>query len=955
MQCTSFPRGSEWRKWDLHLHTPSSYDYKQKSASNSEIINTLVKNEISVAAITDHHIMDCDRISDLKRLASNKVTILPGIELRTNSGGSENVHLIGIFPEDSNYDNIWAKISGKLDITTEDVKEKGNDYVFVDLVTACEIIHKLGGVTTIHAGGKSNSIENLDNKVKVFQRVKKEYLTKHIDFLELSKTNDVHGYQEIVFPNIQKTLPFISGSDNHNILNYSFNTECWIKSDPTFLGLKQVITEPSRALLGDQPPYAKYPSINGHRYLDVITLSSTTSNPSEKFFDQELPINNSLTTIIGRKGSGKSALADVIALLGASGDYDDFIFLNKKSFRKAPESLSKKHSAKLSWRNQIVDQVTNLHSNPEDSLPQKVKYLPQLFLEKICTQLSNKSQKTYFDEQIEDIVFKNITAAKRKDELTLEQYIENRTAGTEEKISAFKAELQTINNRLVEIEHKISTSTMTANLNELNLLKEQLKQLISQKPVQPTYHSQKNAQQQKIITKKTTILEKISKCKTAIKKKRSTYELRQQSIQIAIEKAQTYQKEFSRKIDELNTQLATEGINVKIKQNLTLDLNDLEKHNKKDLKREKAFSRILSADSKLSKIESDIIAEVIALKKTLSKEQQAVLQYKIDIQKWKKQLRKLAGTTSSPNTLAYYKRSIREVPTLRTQHTSLVKKRNSIFKKTLSLKNKVKKTYVESFFNTEKKILDFKNNLEVKNENIPVSFSIEISVKKLADELLRITNKKHAGFFRIAEEAEKKIQQFIEENPITSTLDAYDFVLKLESEIYKDIELADRYLHTENILAVGQDSTIMHQVLFNPDNIVPSISMNWDHKNIKDLSPGERGTLLLLFFLIADPSECPLIIDQPEDNLDNDTIFSILVPCIKEAKKRRQLILVTHNPNIAVACDAEQIIHAQKSLTPPFFQYQSGAIESPAINKMIVDTLEGTLPAFKYRERTYLK
>ncbi|WP_164217131.1 hypothetical protein [Virgibacillus sp. YIM 98842] len=51
-----------------------------------------------------------------------------------------------------------------------------------------------------------------------------------------------------------------------------------------------------------------------------------------------------------------------------------------------------------------------------------------------------------------------------------------------------------------------------------------------------------------------------------------------------------------------------------------------------------------------------------------------------------------------------------------------------------------------------------------------------------------------------------------------------------------------------------------------------------------------------------DKSEEPLIIDQPEDNLDNESVFNQLVLCIVEAKKRRQIIIVTHNPNIAVAC-----------------------------------------------------
>ena len=62
------PRGSLWRKWDLHLHTPSSPDYANKSVSNDEIIDTLFKNGIAAAAITDHHLIDLARIRELQEL-----------------------------------------------------------------------------------------------------------------------------------------------------------------------------------------------------------------------------------------------------------------------------------------------------------------------------------------------------------------------------------------------------------------------------------------------------------------------------------------------------------------------------------------------------------------------------------------------------------------------------------------------------------------------------------------------------------------------------------------------------------------------------------------------------------------------------------------------------------------------------------------------------------------------
>jgi len=80
------------------------------------------------------------------------------------------------------------------------------------------------------------------------------------------------------------------------------------------------------------------------------------------------------------------------------------------------------------------------------------------------------------------------------------------------------------------------------------------------------------------------------------------------------------------------------------------------------------------------------------------------------------------------------------------------------------------------------------------------------------------------------------------------------------------------------------------------------------NKKLNELSPGEKGMILLIFYLLVDQKETPPLIDQPEDNLDNQTIVDVLVSCIKDARDRRQIFMVTHNPNLAVVCDADQII-----------------------------------------------
>lgn len=145
----------------------------------------------------------------------------------------------------------------------------------------------------------------------------------------------------------------------------------------------------------------------------------------------------------------------------------------------------------------------------------------------------------------------------------------------------------------------------------------------------------------------------------------------------------------------------------------------------------------------------------------------------------------------------------------------------------------------------------------------------------------------------------------------------------------------------------------LYDFLYGLDYLLPRYSLTYDGQEISQLSPGERGLLLLVFYLLVDKDDIPLVIDQPEENLDNQTIYKILVKCIKTAKQRRQVIMVTHNPNLAVVCDAEQIIYAACDKSNKRFTYVSGAIESPEIKNRVVEILEGTKPAFVNRKQKY--
>lgn len=140
------------------------------------------------------------------------------------------------------------------------------------------------------------------------------------------------------------------------------------------------------------------------------------------------------------------------------------------------------------------------------------------------------------------------------------------------------------------------------------------------------------------------------------------------------------------------------------------------------------------------------------------------------------------------------------------------------------------------------------------------------------------------------------------------------------------------------------------------------------------MSPGKANLAVLKLLIELSEANCPILIDQPEDNLDNRSIYNDLVQFIRKRKENRQLIIVTHNPNIVVGADSENIIVANqrgqdenRNNESCRFEYVNGALEhtfskqetakgvlfSMGIREHITEILEGGREAFKKREEKY--
>ena len=121
---------------------------------------------------------------------------------------------------------------------------------------------------------------------------------------------------------------------------------------------------------------------------------------------------------------------------------------------------------------------------------------------------------------------------------------------------------------------------------------------------------------------------------------------------------------------------------------------------------------------------------------------------------------------------------------------------------------------------------------------------------------------------------------------------------------------------------------------------------------LEELSTGQKATAILLLLLLE--SEASLVVDQPEDDLDNRFITDGVVPIMRREKRRRQFVFSTHNANIPVLGDAELIVGMTATVDGAAIQQEHmGSIDSQPVCDLVEEILEGGRTAFETRRSKY--
>jgi len=232
-----------------------------------------------------------------------------------------------------------------------------------------------------------------------------------------------------------------------------------------------------------------------------------------------------------------------------------------------------------------------------------------------------------------------------------------------------------------------------------------------------------------------------------------------------------------------------------------------------------------------------------------------------------------------------------------------------------------------------KKFSTIQNDVEIIN-NSGTKLSIEIDYKGQRDKFLN------------------KLQDTFRGSGIRTTSfenicnEYKDFI-----DIYKD-----DFRKINDILGENQFNDFKKQFLSDLYNLLTfkvenKITIKFNGKSLKEHSLGQRASALILFLLSQKENDI-LIIDQPEDDLDNQTIYNDVICEIKKLKGEMQFIFATHNANIPVLGDSEKMF-ACRYIDGKEIEITSGSIDTPSIQEKIVQIMEGGKKAFDYRKNIY--
>jgi predicted ATPase len=962
-----YTRGSEWHRWDPHVHTPESA-LANNFGSWDEYVDALEAQgkNVSAVGITDYCTIEgYKKVLEFRKKGrlSNFDLIFPNIEFRTTpetpAGGGINIHLL-INPADPSHvteiERALSHLLYKYDGTeygcfdadlirigmASDPKQKDEQAALKQGINLFKPdFSKFRDWYDSQKWLKKNSIIVIANgkdgagglsKDAGFLGVRQElYRFSHMIFSGnptdrdyfLGKRSD--SPEEVIRKN-GSLMPCVHGSDAHD-MNKLFQPDqsryCWIKADMTFEGLRQLLHEPEdRVYIGPTPPA----TIDDSKVIDYVQIEGAPN-----WFDAKpYELNAGLVAIIGEKGSGKTALAELTAF----GCYAWNEGAGSSSFIKKARQFPVGSKVRVHWRDGHETEVPL--DKPLPNKPAEVRYMGQDFVEELCSfDLSGKN----LIKQIEEVVFSHIPEADRLDTPSFDELKKLRTESLSAKKTAIKTQMAKLNSEIVALEDQVNSKDAKArsiarcNV-DIDAIDKQLPSLKVSVDVK--------------VDAELTRLSDLHKTKSNELAKLNR-EVR--LIEVAQEAARTFMENVETEYAELKETL----LGIKLTE---AELTAFAPNFKGD--RQAPFARRISELSrKAATLKGD------PAKTDPKGESIADLTVRI---------------TTLQATLATDEKQRERLVALQQQRAKLVSEKERLEKEIVNLDGSVSDSL-------EKKRAQ---RLKVYLSYFDILSSEEATLKTLYLPLEEVIAEDPGGAkagFELNVLQRVKSEEWIDEGkglfdgrkktsvPIFNK----DQIKALEGGLFqrwkdRDVKGISKHLtalltdlaktpaELDTLLSSHANREKVYNWLFNTDHIHLEYNLRFDGTDLQVLSPGTRGIVLLVLYISMDTYDSrPLIIDQPEGNLDNASVYKSLVPFLKKAKFKRQIILVTHNPNLVVTTDADQVIVAQAIRSPgskhPKLTYAAGSLEDAGTEKAIraqaVNLLEGGVEPFTQRGHRY--
>lgn len=1003
-----YPKGSEWRKWDLHIHTPKSIvqNYGGDTPEIWEKFITDLENlppEFKVIGINDYVFLDgYNEVLKYRKAGrlKNIDLVLPVIELRIDKFASQaeeawkkvNLHIIfsneldpatiqsqflSAIPCKATIYDTGEELQGV--VTYEYLNELGKQVIETASKPPSGSAVFVGFSNLVFDYAKVNeALKSSFFKGKFLTAVgksewdkmrwdsapaQKKTIINNANFVFHALENDADHIKHKDALSAQKVnSKLIDCSDAHDFSNSTHkdrigNCFTWINADPTFEGLKQVSNDPSRIFIGPKPPLVVRFHANKTKFIRSLAISKVIgSTLSEQWFDGlEIPFNPSLVAIIGNKGNGKSALADTLGLVGNTPNFLYFSFLTDKKFRnRRPTNKSDQFEATLTWADGSPDK-SRLSQNPTNTSIEKIKYIPQGFLERLCN-----DELDDFEDELRKVIFSHIDETDRLQKGSLNELIAYKTEVLNREIEDIKSTLSTTNRTIIDLEGKKTDGHkkgIEENLREKSL---ELKahEEVKPKPINPpddpavvesnkTISEEISGKREDLTKLDANVAEKTSVLKKA-KIDVADLERIAQSIGAFEGQFQRLQLEVTDKLKEFDIsfdKVVSISVNKSIIEDIVKNKTDTIIENNNDLNEDDPKT---VAGQRIK-----ILSEIQILQDKLDEPSKLFQKYLDDQRDWEEKKAVIVGTEDKEGTIKYFKAQLEYLQNqLNDDLEHLYLERKQIVKNLFLKKNIIIDLYKSLFKPVSEFINTYGNLLEDYSINLDVDYKIVGFPEKFFDHVSLGAR----GSFIGNPAGIERLVNILQNHELKTEEGLLTFLDEIVENLQSDhrAEFSKESREIINQLKKGYTVQDFYSFLFNLDYLEPEYKLKLGEKDISELSPGERGALLLIFYLTIDQSDIPLVIDQPEENLDNQSVFKILVQFIKQAKTKRQIILVTHNPNLAVACNAEQIIyvHIDKK-DRNIVSFVSGSLENEIINNAVIDILEGTYPALRTRTNTY--